>query len=65
VTQESLDDLYDKLSKKTYNEYRGQAVGPAWLKYEYNDSVWNLDDGTTDQPIPFIMISSFAQPKSY
>ncbi|RXW19636.1 hypothetical protein EST38_g6233 [Candolleomyces aberdarensis] len=44
LTQESLDDLYDKLSRKTHTEYRGQAVGPGWLKYEYNDSVWNLDD---------------------
>ena len=45
VTQESLLDLYNKLSRKTSTDYYGQRVGPGWLKYEYNDAIWALDDG--------------------
>lgn len=45
VTEESLDGLYDKLQRKTQNQFGGLAIGPGWLKYEYNDSIWNLDDG--------------------
>ncbi|EFI28358.1 hypothetical protein CC1G_13892 [Coprinopsis cinerea okayama7 len=44
LIEESIDDLYNKLSRKVYTDYRGERVGPGWLKYEYNDSVWNLDD---------------------
>lgn len=47
VTQESLLDLYNKLSRKHNTDYYGERVGPGWLKYEYNDAVWNLDDGTS------------------
>ncbi|KAJ3517407.1 hypothetical protein NLJ89_g524 [Agrocybe chaxingu] len=43
-TQETLLDLYNKLSRKAGTEYYGQRVGPGWLKYEYNDGIWNLDD---------------------
>ena len=45
VTQESLDSLYDKLTRKMHTAYHGQRVGAGWLKYEFNESVWNLDDG--------------------
>jgi len=45
VTQESLLDLYNKLSRKASTDYYGQRVGPGWLKYEYNDAIWTLDDG--------------------
>ena len=45
VTQESLTDLYNKLSRKASTDYYGQRVGPGWLKYEYNDAIWALDDG--------------------
>ncbi|KAF9532165.1 hypothetical protein CPB83DRAFT_847342 [Crepidotus variabilis] len=44
LTQENLFDLYNKLSRKHNTDYYGEQVGPEWLKYEYNDSVWNLDD---------------------
>ncbi|KIY65282.1 hypothetical protein CYLTODRAFT_400654 [Cylindrobasidium torrendii FP15055 ss-10] len=44
ITQESLEALYDKLTRKASTTYRGQRVGPGWLKYEFNDSIWNLDD---------------------
>ncbi|KAF5330664.1 hypothetical protein D9619_005360 [Psilocybe cf. subviscida] len=43
-TQESLLDLYNKLSRKHNTDYYGERVGPGWLKYEYNDAIWNLDD---------------------
>ncbi|KAI5899559.1 uncharacterized protein SCHCODRAFT_02560891 [Schizophyllum commune H4-8] len=43
-TQESLLALYDKLSRKEHTDYEGQRVGPGWLKYEFNGTVWNLDD---------------------
>lgn len=52
LTQESLEELYDKLSRKgaghLSSNSNGQSypprIGPGWLKYEYNGSVWNLDD---------------------
>ncbi|TFK62536.1 hypothetical protein BDN72DRAFT_964475 [Pluteus cervinus] len=44
LTQDSLTSLYDKLSRKAHTDYHGERVGPGWLKYEYNDSIWNLDD---------------------
>ncbi|KAL1743458.1 hypothetical protein HDZ31DRAFT_40888 [Schizophyllum fasciatum] len=43
-TQESLLALYNKLSRKEHTDYEGQRVGPGWLKYEFNGTVWNLDD---------------------
>ncbi|PPR01092.1 hypothetical protein CVT26_015998 [Gymnopilus dilepis] len=45
VTRETLLDLYNKLSRKHNTDYYGERVGPGWLKYEYNDTFWNLDDG--------------------
>ena len=47
MTQESLLDLYNKLSRKANTDYYGARVGPGWLKYEYNDAIWNLDDGVS------------------
>ncbi|KAJ6597109.1 hypothetical protein DFH09DRAFT_904462 [Mycena vulgaris] len=44
VTQDSLEDLYDKLSRKAGTGYHGQRVGAGWLKYEFNQTIWNLDD---------------------
>ncbi|KAG5645595.1 hypothetical protein DXG03_005733 [Asterophora parasitica] len=44
LTQDSLESLYDTLSRKAHTSYRGERVGPGWLKYEFNDSIWNLDD---------------------
>jgi hypothetical protein len=49
VTQESLSDLFNKLGRKSNADYHADSeqlkVEPGWLKYEYNDSIWNLDDG--------------------
>ncbi|PPQ91403.1 hypothetical protein CVT25_014291 [Psilocybe cyanescens] len=44
LTQETLLDLYNKLSRKTNTDYYGERVAPGWLKYEYNEAIWNLDD---------------------
>jgi len=44
VTTEPLTLLFDKLSRKKNTEFYGKRVGPGWLKYEWSDSVWNLDD---------------------
>ncbi|KAG6820639.1 hypothetical protein H0H93_013838 [Arthromyces matolae] len=42
--QDSLQTLYDTLSRKAHTSYHGERVGPGWLKYEFNDAIWNLDD---------------------
>ncbi|KAF8077692.1 hypothetical protein FPV67DRAFT_1462700 [Lyophyllum atratum] len=44
LTQDSLQSLFDTLSRKSHTTYHGERVGPGWLKYEFNDSIWNLDD---------------------
>ncbi|KAJ8078971.1 hypothetical protein PM082_013255 [Marasmius tenuissimus] len=44
ITQDSLDTLYHKLQKKVQPTYHRNHVGPGWLKYEFNGTVWNLDD---------------------
>ncbi|KAG7092635.1 hypothetical protein E1B28_008977 [Marasmius oreades] len=44
ITQDSLDSLYDKLRKKVHSMHSRSRVGPGWLKYEFNDTIWNLDD---------------------
>ena len=36
--------LTRKANAESTSHYRCR-VGPGWLKYEYNGSVWNLDDG--------------------
>lgn len=46
-TEDTLDSIYDKLTRKLANERRGRVVGPGWVKYSWNDSTWNLDDGTS------------------
>ncbi|KAI0306630.1 hypothetical protein B0F90DRAFT_787124 [Multifurca ochricompacta] len=45
VASDPLTSLFDKLSRKRNTDYHGKRVGPGWLKYEWNGSVWNLDDG--------------------
>lgn len=44
-TEDSLETLYEKLTRKLAAVYHGQAVGPGWVKYSWNESTWNLDDG--------------------
>jgi len=45
VNEHTLTSLFDNLSRKSNTPYFGQRVGPSWLKYEWNQTVWNLDDG--------------------
>ena len=52
VTQESLAALYDKLSRKAHTDYHGERVGPGWLKYRFNHTFWQLDDGNRSVPSP-------------
>ncbi|KAI0318928.1 hypothetical protein OF83DRAFT_878109 [Amylostereum chailletii] len=44
ITEDSLLSLFDKLSRKQATEFYGRRVGAGWLKYEWNGTVWNLDD---------------------
>lgn len=47
VAEESLVALLDKLTKKVAGEYAGARVDSGWVKYEWNGTVWNLDDGAS------------------
>ncbi|KZS88416.1 hypothetical protein SISNIDRAFT_470213 [Sistotremastrum niveocremeum HHB9708] len=46
LQEESLDGIYDKLSRKSdaATGARGERIGPGWIKYLWNGGVWNLDD---------------------
>ncbi|KAH9063492.1 hypothetical protein EDB87DRAFT_1604029 [Lactarius vividus] len=66
ISNDTLTLLFDKLSRKNNTEFHGKRVGPGWLKYEWNGSVWNLDDdadytifqwrqsGNTDSPTIYL-----------
>ncbi|KAI0691025.1 hypothetical protein BC835DRAFT_138860 [Cytidiella melzeri] len=43
-TSDTLEGLFDKLSRKTSTEFHGLPVQAGWVKYSWNDSIWNLDD---------------------
>ncbi|OBZ69081.1 hypothetical protein A0H81_10747 [Grifola frondosa] len=43
-TEDTLQTLFEKLSKKTVAEFNGRHVRSGWVKYAWNDSIWNLDD---------------------
>ncbi|KAI0345357.1 hypothetical protein BDW22DRAFT_1354278 [Trametopsis cervina] len=43
-TDDTLDSLYDKLTRKTSTEFDGLPVQPGHVKYSWNESIWNLDD---------------------
>jgi len=44
LNDETMQQLYDKLTRKCRTEFHGQRVGPGWIKYYWNDTVWNLED---------------------
>ncbi|KIJ67705.1 hypothetical protein HYDPIDRAFT_173506 [Hydnomerulius pinastri MD-312] len=44
LNDESMQQLYDKVTRKSRMEFRGQRVGPGWIKYHWNNTIWNLDD---------------------
>ncbi|KAG2157453.1 hypothetical protein DEU56DRAFT_21164 [Suillus clintonianus] len=41
---DTIQQLYDKLSRKPNTGFHGKRVGPGWIKYNWNDAVWNMDD---------------------
>lgn len=44
INEESIQQLFDKLSRKQGSGFHGHRVGPGWTKYHWNDTFWNLDD---------------------
>jgi hypothetical protein len=58
VHEERLETLYDQLSRKVNTGAAGKRVGPGWLKYEWNDSIWNLDDGKLNLTVTKTWVSS-------
>ena len=47
LANESMTALFNALSRKPNTDYHGKRVGPGWVKYEWSDSIWNLDDGSS------------------
>lgn len=45
---DTLRSLFTKLQKKAGEESIGYMVGAGWVKYEWNGSFWDLDDGQLD-----------------
>jgi hypothetical protein len=45
VQGDTLQSLFTKLRKKAGEESIGYVVGAGWVKYEWNSSFWDLDDG--------------------
>ena len=50
-TEDTLETLYGKLSKKASDELRGNPIRPGCVKFEWNGTVWNLDDGALRTPL--------------
>ena len=40
-----MESLFQKVSNKAKVEFKGQRIQPGWVKYSWNNSIWNLDDG--------------------
>ena len=45
--EDTIDTLHGKLSKKVAVELHGEAVREGCVKYEWNNTVWDLDDGAS------------------
>lgn len=43
-SDDTLETLFDRLSRKTIAEFNGRRVRPGWVKYSWNSTIWNLDD---------------------
>jgi len=43
-SDDTLQIVFDKISKKSHSEFKGRRVKAGWVKYSWNDAVWNLDD---------------------
>lgn len=59
AANESVTALFNALSRKHNTDFHGKRVGPGWIKYEWNESVWNLDDGTYRA---FLLVDSALHP---
>lgn len=44
LKDDTIQQLYNKLSRKSNTGFHGKRVGPGWIKYNWNDVMWNLDD---------------------
>ena len=44
-SDDTVNSLHEKLSKKAAVELHGEPVREGCVKYEWNNTVWNLDDG--------------------
>ncbi|KAG0705077.1 hypothetical protein DFH29DRAFT_908713 [Suillus ampliporus] len=44
LKEDTIQQLYDKLSRKPNTGFHGKRVGPGWIKYNWNDAMWNMDD---------------------
>ncbi|KAH9952096.1 hypothetical protein B0H21DRAFT_800485 [Amylocystis lapponica] len=42
--EDTLEKLFDRLSNKTFSEFRAKRVKSGWVKYSWNGTIWNLDD---------------------
>ncbi|KZT09626.1 uncharacterized protein LAESUDRAFT_695311 [Laetiporus sulphureus 93-53] len=41
---DTLEELFHKLSNKAFADINHQRIRPGWVKYSWNGSIWNLDD---------------------
>ncbi|KAF9819766.1 hypothetical protein IEO21_01857 [Rhodonia placenta] len=41
---DTLETLYEKLTRKAHAEFNSQPVKSGWVKYSWNGNIWNLDD---------------------
>lgn len=44
---DNLQTIYTKLTQKAFTELNGKPVRAGYVKYEWNNSFYNLDDGMT------------------
>ncbi|KAG1800040.1 hypothetical protein EV424DRAFT_437792 [Suillus variegatus] len=44
LKDDTIQQLYNKLSRKSNTGFHGNRVGPGWIKYNWGDTMWNLDD---------------------
>ncbi len=46
-SDDNLQTIYTKLTQKAFTELNGKPVRAGYVKYEWNSSFYNLDDGMT------------------
>ena len=45
VQDGTIQGLFAKLQMKARRHFIGYTVGEGWVKYEWKNSIWDLDDG--------------------